>query len=359
MFKRFILVLSFWLLIFDTIQSEEDYNVGLQRMTFSDENRLAWNGVGLRPINVHIFYPTSDRSTEPKVLNSSNVSLHLGALVLNATPIKPRKMPMIVISSDAGSSSLGMWWLIKRLVNEGYIVLGINHHGSTSVESKKYVESQTLWWERTLDLHVAINDFTRKKQWAPYIDQERIGILGFALGGYTVISALGGITDRSIFEDFCLSKKRDTTCSFSLENSELREKFNEIKNSSRVKASLIKQQHAYDIAGIKAAVVIAPTLVQAFTRKSLKRISVPLAIVIGSEDEIAQAKTNARYLSKMVAGDIYHKVRKADHNTLSSRCDEPGREQSHRYCLNETHEKKYKIQQQVSKKIIEFLSNTL
>lgn len=99
------------------------------------------------------------------------------------------KAPAIVWvhGGPGGQTRKGYSAAIQYLVNHGYVVLGINNRGSSGygktffrADDRKHGR-EPLW------------DCVEAKRWLaaqPYVDAERIGILGGSYGGYMVLAAL-------------------------------------------------------------------------------------------------------------------------------------------------------------------------
>jgi dipeptidyl aminopeptidase/acylaminoacyl peptidase len=94
---------------------------------------------------------------------------------------------VFVHGGPGGQTRQGYSSLIQYLVNHGYAVLGINNRGSSGYGKTFYVADdqkhgrEPLW------------DCVEGKKYLaslPYIDSNRIGIIGGSYGGYMVLAAL-------------------------------------------------------------------------------------------------------------------------------------------------------------------------
>jgi dipeptidyl aminopeptidase/acylaminoacyl peptidase len=92
-----------------------------------------------------------------------------------------------VHGGPGGQTRKGYSALIQYLVNHGYVVLGINNRGSSGYGKTFYVADdqkhgrEPLW------------DCVEGKKYLaslPYVDKDRIGIIGGSYGGYMVLAAL-------------------------------------------------------------------------------------------------------------------------------------------------------------------------
>ena len=355
---RTIAILVFFILASFEQHAADTINVGISKIKFIDEQRMAWDGKSKRPVLSHIFYPTLDTHVETVLLGKPGEELfRAGSSVWNAKPIEKIKLPLIIMSHGTGGSALQMLWIAENLVQHGYIVVGVNHHGNTAIESKKYAEGYKLWWERSQDLSVVLDKLSIDDKWSSYIDQNKIGVIGFSLGGYTAISAIGGITDKSLFVKFCQSSERDFTCDAQVEFSSIDAEFNKVKDTIRVKESMLRQHDSYKIDRIKAAFVLAPAVVQAITKESLQSIIVPVSVVVGSNDRVAPAQSNAQRISSLINGASYSEIDNVGHYTFLSNCTTLGRKYLKDLCSDHESVVRKKVHNTVSNNAVDFFNS--
>lgn len=150
-------------------------------------------------------------------------------------------------------------------------------------------------------------------------------MLGFSLGGYTTIASIGGITDKALFAEFCDSDKRDFTCGDQVEFSNIEEEFNKVKDSEIVKESLKREHISYKIDQIKAGFVLSPAVIQSITEDSLRRITIPFSVIVGTQDIVAPAVSNAKRVASLVSGAEYAEIEGAGHYTFLSECTDSGK----------------------------------
>jgi dipeptidyl aminopeptidase/acylaminoacyl peptidase len=99
------------------------------------------------------------------------------------------KVPALVWvhGGPGGQTRKGWSATIQYLVNHGYAVLGINNRGSSGYGKSFYVADDQKHGKEPLD------DCVEGKKYLaslPYVDANRIGILGGSYGGYMVLAAL-------------------------------------------------------------------------------------------------------------------------------------------------------------------------
>ncbi|QFT54833.1 Alpha/beta hydrolase family protein [Microbulbifer sp. THAF38] len=335
-------------------------NVGVATLNYIDTSRPSWDGEGKRPVTSHLFYPTAEAHSEPLLLGQPGKELfNAGEVAWAAKPLFNEKMPLILMSHGTGGSALQMLWIAQRLVENGYLVLGVNHHGNTAIEPKKYAAGYTLWWERTRDLSFSLNSILKDENWSQHIDPSKIGVVGFSLGGYTALSAIGGITDRSLFKDFCHSQKRDFTCEGQAEFPNINEAFKKVENNPYIKVSLSEHGSSYKIDQISAAYILSPAVSQALTQESLMEISVPVSVAVGSLDSVAPSLTNAHRIASLISGAEYKEIEKASHYTFLSTCTPLGKKYLEGLCEDHKTLDRSQVHESLSLDILKFFDQKL
>lgn len=290
--------------------------VGMVTRNFTDENRKNWQGTGPRPLTTAIWYPAAATATKEETIFGGPpeqevfvpVTVAPGAEVSSAS----LKYPLILLSHGTGGSAIQTMWLGYYLASHGYIVAAVNHHGNTAAEQQR-IEQQVsllytaqgflLYWERARDLTAVLDKVLADPVFGPHIDQSRIGATGFSLGGYTVISLAGGVFSPQEFDAFCHSPQRDFTCEPQLEFRDAPKLFEELKKTDPVvQESLRHANDSHRDKRIKRVFAIAPALGSGFTKAGLKRVNIPVHIVIGQADKVTPLATNAQRYAKLIKG---------------------------------------------------------
>jgi len=104
-----------------------------------------------------------------------------------ATP--QRRVPALVWvhGGPGGQTRHGYSPLIQYLVNHGYVVLGINNRGSTGYGKTFFMADDQKHGREPLWDCVEAKKYLAS---LPYVDPDRIGIIGGSYGGYMVLAAL-------------------------------------------------------------------------------------------------------------------------------------------------------------------------
>ncbi len=163
-----------------------------KRFAIEDENapepRKTKSGKLYQP-NVEIWLPPEFQSTE-------------------------QKWPLIIFSHGFGGCSKQSTFLTQYLADNGYIVIAPDHadadcrkrlgldlglqemRAGKSLRPEKPFRNPELWTDQTEadrkdDILFALSSMLDDRQYASYIDKDRIGLMGHSLGGYTVLGMAG------------------------------------------------------------------------------------------------------------------------------------------------------------------------
>lgn len=334
------------------------YKVGMTQRLFVDEHRKNWTGTGPRPMNTAIWFPAAESAKETQAV---------GAPMFDGGSIAPKAAfssraktyPLILLSHGSGGSAIQLMWLGRYLAAHGYIVAALNHHGNTGIE--KYLpQGFTLVWERPRDVTAALDLLLADPRFGPRIDKDRIGAAGFALGGYTALALAGGQFNLKAFDDFCASPAGDFTCRRQAEFPDARKLFEAMKSTDAVvKESLARAGDPTQDTRIRAVFAIAPVFGGGFSRRGLKLVKIPVAIVIGDADRVATLATNAQYFVNNIKGaELTILPGGIGHYTFLSDCTAEGRG-GLPICRDPTGVDRAAVHRATGEKALEFFDRTL
>lgn len=195
----------------------------------------------------------------------------------NATPVAQR-FPLVILSHGSGGNAAGLGWLSTELAENGFIVAAPNHPHTTSGDS---IQTETVkFWERPQDISSLIDTLLADPQWSKAIDPQRIGAIGFSLGGASVMLTAGAHASLDAFRTYCADTENpQPDCAWYRRGGV---DFGAIDRG--------KMEGDYRDQRISAMVVVDPALVQAYQPDSLADISIPaLALNLGEGDGIPRA----------------------------------------------------------------------
>ena len=135
------------------------------------------------PVLVH--YPTHETSKP----------IAFGPYTMNVSPdaeIIGKQCPLIIISHGNGGSHLLYRTISTHLAKNGYIVAMLEHYGNN--RNNNTLENTT---ENLVNRprHVSLTiDFLLSDDWfSKHITQNKMGVIGHSMGGYTALALAGGV----------------------------------------------------------------------------------------------------------------------------------------------------------------------
>jgi predicted dienelactone hydrolase len=167
-----------------------------------------------RPLTLEVWYPADlPVGTEAKgsyeVITSDGMTTATlyGRAIRGASPnAQGAPYPLVIISHGYPGNRFLLSHLAENLAGKGYVVASIDHTDSTY--DNRDVFASTLL-NRPLDQLFVLNEMERLGQssmsgfLAGLVDANHTGIIGYSMGGYGVINALGGgFTDLSVGYNF-------------------------------------------------------------------------------------------------------------------------------------------------------------
>jgi predicted dienelactone hydrolase len=275
------------------------YHVGETARLFHPPIARHWRGAKTEGLVTRIWYPVDPAVPEvAHDIGPPGDPIFRGHPVAIDAPLSPARAdyPLLLLSHGTGGSADSLDWLGAGLAAAGYVVVGVNHPGNNALEPLTG-DGFMLWWERALDLSEALDAALLDPKLGSRIDRDRIGAIGFSLGGYTVLELAGARTNFQAFEDFCESSAADAICHPPEMDNLKGNAYMSSDLSSETKASLARAGASYRDARIKAAFVIAPALGEAFDAASFAELGIPTALVGGTADVTAPVETNIKRIA--------------------------------------------------------------
>lgn len=240
-------------------------NIGVHTAKYQDEKRN-------RPVVVEVWYPTE--LSGPIDFPEDPVWEH--PKEIRDVPIAKGKHPLILMSHGHGGDRRDRSWLVEPFVKGGFIVASVEHYGNSW---RNYNPLITIrFWERAKDISFAITELFKDAVLKDRIDPKRIGFIGYSLGGMTGL-ALGGAKAQNV-------KK------IALEY------LNKFKEVDKVNLEMVEAADFTEAEGnfsdqrIKALALLSPAAF-AFSSDSLKKITVPVALIASEGDEILPHEEHA------------------------------------------------------------------
>lgn len=268
-------------------------------------------------LDVTIWYPAKGGDGTPAL--SSENRIFQGTAVRKDATIKDGHFPLVLISHGSGSRAEGMAWIAAKLASEGFIVAGTNHPGTTSGDSTP-ADTPKIW-ERTNDLTTIVTALTTDGTWSGAIDGQRIGVLGFSLGGSAAMEIAGARAHLDAYVRYCEENAAMMDCQWFaggrayVNNEPVSVPKLDLRTIDKAR---FEQQNRDP--RIRSAVLVDPGLALAFQPDSLRQIDIPLTFInLGSEGKIPPAVL-ADELAAQAPVSTYQQVDEANHFSFLPLC---------------------------------------
>ncbi|MFM0204849.1 peptidase [Paraburkholderia fungorum] len=324
-----------------------------------------WRGARTQALVASIWYPADPALPEAAHdLGAPGHPLFRGHPAVLGAPLSSARAtyPLLVLSHGTGGTADSLDWLASALAAEGYIVAGANHPGNNATEPMTR-DGFMLWWERATDASEVLDGVLADPMLGPHVDRDRIGAVGFSLGGYTVLELAGARTNLAAFERFCASPQADAIC-HPPEAARIHEDPNApaltlATLSPETKASRARAGASYRDPRIKAVFAIAPALGEAFDSASFADVSIPVSLVAGEADVTAPVATNIHRIAGLLPKARVTMVPGASHYTFLDTCLPEVVERLAGICKDNPGVDRDAIHAQTAQRAVDFFAATL
>jgi predicted dienelactone hydrolase len=323
--------LALWLILLATpnVACADDtvFKVGVTSRDFIPAEPYDWRGAKTHALRAMIWYPAAaDAREQPQWIGPPVVPfVSAGSAARDAEPAAGPRRPLILLSHGFGGTASDLAWLGAALAAHGFIAVAVNHPGNNGLEDYTD-EGFSLMWLRAVDLGALIDALLGDKVFGDRADPSRIGAAGHSLGGYTVIVVAGGITDPARMQVFCRSPAADALCAPQQGVSDMRQRTSlRLSSDPDFRQRYGKADKSYRDERVRAVFAMAPGLGPVFTPESLAKISIPVAIVTGSADEVVPPASSAEALGNTIPHTALKSFPHAGHFVFFGTCTAVGR----------------------------------
>ena len=280
--------------------------VGFQKATLDVSHRN-------RALDVHIWYPASANSTAQATpqLIAQNALMYGFHAHLNAEP-RAGQFPLILLSHGSGGRMTQLAWLATQLAEQGYIVAGANHHGTTSGDSDPHRTVQI--WERTADQRALLDAFESGDLADMPVDMGSVTSAGFSLGGHTALALSGARVHKAAFIQYCAENAGLMDCGWLAQGGV---DFNDI-DRARYEADFADPR-------ITATFAIDPALPQAMSRESLAQMNLPALLINLGDDPHMPLGIDAAPLANVMPDATRTEIAGSWHFSALGECSPLGR----------------------------------
>ncbi len=250
--------------------SNTTHNIGVTERVWDDTARQ-------RIIVVTIWYPT------PVPLRAITYLTSINSWASRDAACEQKKFPLLLISHGSAGHRYNQYYLAEFLTRFGYIVVSIQHPFDNAFDDSCAKEIDNLW-HRPRDVSFVLDQVLADKKLSHYIDKNKIAVLGHSFGGYTALVLIGAVPDYYHLKNIFNNKK-------AIEQYDFR---------------MLKESR------IKCIFIMAPALAHLFTIIHLKRIAIPVFIVVSGKDEILKG-IEKNHLAMLSSKQDYLEFAEAGH----------------------------------------------
>jgi predicted dienelactone hydrolase len=253
-------------------------------------------------VRVTVWYPAAEGSVERSldIGPPSQPLFYVGAAAPDAAFADTRRRPVILFSHGYGGSARMMAWFTTVLAQQGYVVIAVDHPGNNSLDTMT-VAGSAMFWDRAGDLQAALDKAAADPVIGAHMDLRRLGVAGYATGGFTALAAAGARVDLQRFKTSCAAHPHDGLCEPQPEFPVTLEQATAALAAPDLAAEAAHAGDDHSIRGVRAVFAIAPALVQAFDLASLTAMDAPVAIVLGGVDPVAPPNLNGGAAVRLIA----------------------------------------------------------
>ncbi|WP_417453316.1 alpha/beta hydrolase family protein [Kiloniella sp.] len=304
-----MLRISFVILVYFSVSSfflsfaakADETVVGIKELAIESPGRTV-------PLKVMMWYPARESG---EVVSVGQNAVFEGTVAQENASIISGTFPVVLLSHGGMRSAPNQSsWLASKLVKNGFIVVDVKAPALGYDDA--LIANQELW-KRPNDISTVLTEIEKNPDWRTRIDRQRIGAVGFFLGGTSVLSLVGARIDKDRFVQSCDEIEEGMDCKWF-------EKFD--VNLRAIDLTGLGKKHLDK--RIQAAVIIDPELTTSFSEQGLEEITVPVRIInLGSEETIPRA-LNASGLARKIPNSSYTRIENATHFSAFSVCKPKG-----------------------------------
>ncbi|NIF28229.1 dienelactone hydrolase [Pantoea sp. Tr-811] len=267
---------------------------GLHHMTLTDP-------VDERPMQALAFYPSQG------TLHNIRIDGY-PVDVAEEAPVALGQFPLLVLSHGNTGSPLALHYLATSLAREGFVVVAVIHPGDNARDHSRLGTLSNLYG-RPLQVSAAITAAREDALLGPYLNDGKVGVIGYSAGGETALILSGGQPDLDRLRQYCLERPTDNDA---------------CKTHGVLIADRSELAPKAD-ARVGAVMLMAPLSLM-FGRHALAGVKVPALIYSGDSDQLVAVDRNAEALArKLPLTPDYRLLAGAGHFVFMARCDDEQR----------------------------------
>ncbi|MBC3457995.1 alpha/beta hydrolase family protein [Pseudomonas mosselii] len=264
---------------------------GLHRLTLTDP-------VDARPMQALAFYPSSGEARPVRIEGYQT-------RVAEEAPVAMGQFPLLVISHGNTGSPMALHDLANGLARQGFVVVAVVHPGDNNRDHSRLGTLSNLYG-RPLQISAAITAARNDRLLAPYLNDGKVGVIGYSAGGETALILSGARPDLERLRRYCEQRPTDT-------------------DACKTHGVLIADHSELAPRAdprVGAVMLMAPLSLM-FGRHALAGVQVPALIYSGDNDQLLVLEHNADALArKLPVTPDYRLLAGAGHFVFMAPCDD-------------------------------------
>ncbi|MCS6872057.1 MAG: hypothetical protein NZ571_11430 [Anaerolineae bacterium] len=218
---------------------------------------------------------------------------------LNAQPERRgAPYPLIVFSHGYSSYAAQSTFLTEHLASHGFIVLAVNHNGSTRGDTDAQTGLTLGWYLRPRDVlsqiaWAELRNADPQSAFYGLFDLAHIGVSGHSYGGYTALAAAGAQLDFRSLDTYCAQTQGfDLACL--------------AQDAEPILAPILAQDAQRGTLRlpsdprIAAVLVMAPFNAPIMGAQGLANVTVPTFVMVGTADAVTPLERDAEPIYQQV-----------------------------------------------------------
>lgn len=305
------LLLAFlWIFISFSASASLGYNAGFQKLIYNKDK-----------VTIALWYPSEEKEQVISYWEWNGNAAENSAFSKGIFPI-------LIFSHGMEGSMYNQYYLAEYMARNGCIVAAIEHN------DKAYT-FQTLV-DRPLSIKKAIELILNDSKINTHIDQNKIGMLGHSLGGYTSFVIAGGEPD------FSKHPNLNWLPNF------FKRFYIKLKNFDN---------NFYD-SRVKAIAALAPGLGTLFNKEHLSKVSIPVLIIEAEKDEVVLDGSASLYKNNLQKESKFMVLKGAGHYSFLPLCNQYLQKNYAEICYDPDTSRN-KLHDKIQQQVLSFFNKTL
>ncbi|MGS7251191.1 alpha/beta hydrolase family protein [Pseudomonas anuradhapurensis] len=263
---------------------------GLHHMSLADP-------VDGQPMQALAFYPAVGKTRSSR-MDGYPID------VAEEAPVALGQFPLLVLSHGNTGSPLALHYLATSLARRGFVVVAVVHPGDNARDHSRLGTLSNLYG-RPLQVSAAITAARDDALLGPYLNDGKVGLIGYSAGGETALIVSGARPDLDRLRQYCLERPNDADAC----------RTHGVLIADRSELAPMADQR------VGAVMLMAP-LSLLFDRQTLAGVRLPVLIYSGDSDQLVAVDRNAEALArKLPVTPDYRLLAGAGHFVFMAHCD--------------------------------------